>query len=110
MIKKTVEKIEASVRKSRSLDARQKKELIGLLATLKSEIGRLSKTHGEHARSIAGFAELASHEATRKEKKSRLMDLSLEGLSASVQELEASHPVLVKTVNDLCNLLAGIGI
>ena len=87
MIKKTIEKIEAAVRESRSLDDKKKKELAGLLADLKAEIGRLPQ-----------------------EKKSELTDLSLEGLSASVQELEASHPRLVKTVNDLCNLLAGIGI
>lgn len=110
MIKKTVEKIENSIQKIKTIDNNKKKELIHLLSTLKSEIEELSKTHVEHAHSIAGFTEVASHEATRSEKEVNLINLAIDGLSSSVKGLEISHPTLVKTVNDLCNLLSSIGI
>ena len=110
MIKNTVKKIETAIQKISSINNEKKEELISLLLTLKSEIKEPSKTHGEHAQSIAGFTEVASHEATRKKKETHLKNLSLEGLSFSVQGFEASHPKLVKTVNDICNLLASIGI
>ena len=110
MIKDTIKKIEASIKKTGSINPKKKTEMIKLLSTLKSEIEALSKTHDEHAQSIAGFAEIASHEATRQEKESHLVTLSLEGLSSSVKGFESSHPQLVETVNEICRLLASIGI
>ncbi|MBI2118780.1 MAG: hypothetical protein HYT97_04030 [Elusimicrobia bacterium] len=110
MIKKTIEKIEASIQKISTSDNQKKDELIKLLSSLKIEIEELYKTHNEHAQSIAGFTEIASHETTRKDKESHLINLSLEGLSSSVKGFEASNPKLVKIVNDLCSLLSSIGI
>lgn len=110
MIKNTIEKIESAIQKISSIDHKKKKELVSLLSALKAEIKELSKTHTEEAQSIAGFTEVASHEATRKEKKPDLTTLSLEGLSSSVKGFETSHPSLVKTVNDICSLLSSIGI
>lgn len=110
MIKNTIGRMKDSIRTIGSINNKKKEELIRLLSTLESEIAELSKTHGEHAQSIAGFSMVASHEAIRKEKESHLMNLSLEGLSSSVKGFEVSHPNLVKTVNDICNLLASIGI
>ena len=94
MINKTIEKIEASIQKMNAVDPKKKKEIIHLLSALKFEVKELSKTHREQAQSI----------------ESHLGTLSQEGLSASVQGFEASHPRLVQTVNDFCNLLANIGI
>lgn len=105
----TIKKIESSIKRS-SIADKKKKELVRLLAELKTEIEKLSKTHGEHAQSIAGFTQVASHEATRKEKSTDLIQLSLDGLASSVEGFETSHPRLAKTVGDLCNLLSGIGI
>ena len=79
----------------------QRTELLGLLSTLKTEIGELSKTHSEQAQSITAFTEVSTHEATRQERDPQLLRLSLEGLSASVQGFETSHPKLVEIVN--CN-------
>jgi len=110
MIRKTVEKIENTIQNIDSINNNKKKELIQLLSTLKSEIEELSKTQDEHAHSIAGFTEVASHEATRSEKEVDLVNLAISGLSLSVKGMEISHPALVKTVNDLCNLLSSIGI
>jgi hypothetical protein len=73
-------------------------------------VANLSKTHEEQAQSIAGFAEISTHEAIRSEQNPRLLKLSLEGLSSSVDELEKSHPRLVQIVNAISHTLSNLGI
>ena len=65
MIKKTIGEIEARIQGADALGDERKRELLQLLGTLKTEIGTLSKTHDEQAESIAGFARVSAHEATR---------------------------------------------
>ena len=110
MIEETVKAIEASLRDSESISDERKRELVQLLGTLKSEIAELSKTHREAARSIAGFTELSAHEATRTQPNPRLLELSLEGLTSSVEGFEESHPRLVQIVNGITNTLSNLGI
>lgn len=110
MIEDTVSKIEAKIQASDSIKDERKRELLQLLGTLKSEIGVLSKTHGDQAQSIAGFAEVSTHEATRAEQNQELLDLSLKGLSSSVEGFEKSHPQLVRIVNAISNTLSNLGI
>jgi len=110
MIQETVRKLERVIEAMQSVDSAKKTELLALLDSLKSEVGKLSETRVEHAHSIAGLTEMAAHEALRKEKSPRLLKHSLDGLSLSVQELEVTHPKLVAAINRLCEMLAGIGI
>ncbi|MFH1620410.1 MAG: DUF4404 family protein [bacterium] len=110
MLKDTVSKLEAAIQKIHTMDTENKAELVKLLSALQSEVVSLDKTHAEHARSIAGFAEAAAHEVSRSKKSVELHRLSLEGLSASVKGFEVSHPALVETVNEICSMLARIGI
>jgi hypothetical protein len=110
MIQDTIGKIEAKIQGSEAIKEERRAELLHLLATLKSEVATLSETHGEQAQSIAGFAEVSAHEATRAEQNPRLLELSLEGLSSSVAELEKSHPRLVQIVNAISNTLSNLGI
>ena len=110
MIDETLKKIEATIDKACAAPEESRAELQELLARLKSEVSELSKTHDEHARSIAGFTELSMHEAIREEKNPKLLKLSLEGLSSSVQGLEGSHPGLVEVVNRIAVMLSNIGI
>jgi len=110
MIEDTLGKIEAKIEGAETIKDDRKRELLQLLGTLKSEVAELSKTHGEQAQSIAGFAELSTHEATRAEQNPHLLQLSLEGLSSSVSELEKSHPRLVQIVNAISNTLSNLGI
>jgi hypothetical protein len=63
MIRQTIAEIEERLRKAETIKDENKAELIGLLATLKSEIEQLSRTHGEQAQSIAGFTNVSTHEA-----------------------------------------------
>ncbi|HME41758.1 MAG TPA: DUF4404 family protein [Syntrophorhabdales bacterium] len=110
MLQKTIENIEAKVRENSSVTDESKAELLSLLAMLKAEVGELSKTHPEQAESITSFAQASAHEATRKEKNPDLLRLSLDGLSASVKELETSHPDLLRIVNGVSQVLANMGI
>ena len=110
MIEDTIGKIEAKIQNADAIKEDRRRELLQLLGTLKSEVAELSKTHGEQAESIAGFAELSTHEATRSEQNPQLLKLSLKGLNSSVEELERSHPHLVRIVNAISNTLSNLGI
>lgn len=111
MIEDTIKKLEARLNSSDvSIPDERRRELVRLLETLKSEVSSLAKTHGEQAESIAGFAELSTHEATRTEQNPELLKLSLEGLNSSVVGFEKSHPQLVQIVNAVTNTLSNLGI
>ena len=110
MIEDTLSKIEARIQNADTIKDERKQELLQLLATLKSEMGKLSETHGEQAESIAGFTDLSAHEATRIEQNPQLLKLSLDGLSSSVEGFEESHPQLVQIVNAISSTLSNLGI
>ena len=110
MIEDTISKIEARIHAADSIKDDRKQELLQLLGTLKSEMAGLSKTHGEQAESIAGFTERSTHEATRAEQNPELLDLSLKGMSSSVEGFEKSHPQLVQIVNTISHTLSNLGI
>jgi prefoldin subunit 5 len=110
MIDDTLAKIEARLKSTEAIPAEKRRELQQLLATLKAEVGKLSKTHAEQAESIAGFTEVSAREATREHQNPQLLKLSLNGLTSSVEEFEASHPKLVQIVNSISNTLANLGI
>jgi hypothetical protein len=110
MIKNTMKNIKAKIQKESSVTNERKNELLGLLSVLESEITNLSKTDSEHAESITGFIERSTHEATRRKRNPELLKLSLAGLTESVKGFEASHPVLVEKINNICTALANMGI
>lgn len=110
MIQDDLDKIEEKLKETESVKEGDKAELLTLLATLRKEIVDLSQTHYEHAESIVGFANLSTHESTRREKSRALLNLSIEGLTLSVQDFEISHPRLVEVINRFCGMLYNIGI
>jgi hypothetical protein len=110
MIEKTIGEIETRIQGADSVKDDRRRELLQLLATLKSEVAELSKTHGEQAQSIAGFTQVSAHEATREQQDPQLLDLSLQGLRSSVEGFEKSHPKLVQIVNAISNTLSNLGI
>ncbi len=110
MIEETIGKIQKQIEGSEAINEDRRRELLGLLGTLKSEVSELSKTHGEQAQSIAGFAQVSTHEAIRSQQNPQALELSLEGLRSSVAELEESHPRLVQLVNAISNTLSNLGI
>lgn len=110
MLNETLAALETSIHQARSLTDENKAELLCLLTTLKTEMVALAETHAEHAESIAGFTAVSTHEVVRQPRNPHLVELALQGLSSSVEELETSHPQLVRVVNSLCALLSNIGI
>ena len=110
MIQDTIGKIEERIRQADAIKGESKAELLNLLGALKSEVAGLSETHADEALSIAGFTDISTHEATRGSKNQELTDLSLKGLSSSVQGFEDSHPKLVQLVNTICTTLSNLGI
>jgi hypothetical protein len=110
MIEDTIGKIQSRLEGADAIKEDRKQELLQLLGTLKAEVAELSKTHGEEAQSIAGFAEVSTHEATRAEQNPELLKLSLRGLGSSVQGFEESHPRLVQIVNTISQTLSNLGI
>ena len=109
MLEETIAKIERELQTG-AVDQARKTELLGLLSTLRSEVKALAVTHSDQAESVATFAALSTHEATRKQQQPRLLEFSLRGLAASAEELEASHPKLVEVVNQISTMLSNMGI
>ena len=110
MIEKTIGEIESKICGADSVSDERKRELLQLLDTLKSEVGKLSKTHDEQAQSIAGFAHVSAHEATRAAQNPQALHHSVQGLRSSVDGFEQSHPKLVQIVNSISNMLSNLGI
>jgi hypothetical protein len=109
-MKDTISEIEERIRNAGALKAESRAELLDLLGQLKSQVAALSSTHQEQAQSIAGFAEISAHEATREEKNAKSLKFSILGLQSSVHELEESHPQLVGVVDRIATMLASMGI
>jgi hypothetical protein len=110
MIEDTLAKIEARLNSAEAIKDDKRAELQALLTRLRAEVAALSKTHGEQAESIAGFTELSTREATRERQNPKLLNLSLTGLTSSVQEFEKTHPKLVEVVNAISQTLSNVGI
>ncbi len=110
MLETTIKNIENRIENNTSILQKDRSELLQLLSNLEREIADLSRTDREHAESIAGFAQTCTHEATRRERDEKLLNISLNGLSSSVSELETSHPKLVETVNRISYILSNMGI
>ena len=85
MINETVAKIEAALKQARLADPKNKKELIRLLEQLKAELGRERESDD-------------------------LLKSVRDRLQAAALEFEASHPQLAAVVNDVCVILASVGI
>jgi len=110
MIDDTIQKIEDQLESAEALSDARRRELLELLARLKTEVADLSQTHEDDAQSIAGFTQVSAHEATRETPNPELLDLSLQGLRSSVEGFEKTHPKLVQVVNSISNTLSNLGI
>ena len=109
MPSRTIQELSEKI-KNASIGKAEREELVKLIDSLKNEIEELSATNKEHAESIANFAEASAHEATKKVPNPELREISIKGLTASVDDFEASHPALVRIVNRISVMLSNIGI
>lgn len=110
MKNETLSMIESAIAKVQATACGDQGELVALLRKLKDELSALPESRQEDARSIAHFTGTAAHEVTRANKSMERSNLSISGIAYSVKGFEASHPVLVQTVNEICMMLARMGI
>ena len=102
MLKASLRSVEEKIAGIDGIPSSSRDELVELLRRLEAEADAFGRDNAAPAESVAGFLRVSSHEATRRDRNARLLDLALEGLAASVREFEASHPRLVETVNAIC--------
>ncbi|HAF94537.1 MAG: hypothetical protein A2X34_09805 [Elusimicrobia bacterium GWC2_51_8] len=110
MIKETLSKIESAIARIQEADGKEKARLVSLLNQLKAELAVLPESRMDDARSVAHFTEIAAHEVTRAKMSAELKDLSISGIAASVKGFEVSHPKMVEITNEICMMLARMGI
>ena len=110
MIKETLAKVESAIARIQAAEGKEKAELVSLLTQLKTELAALPESRMDDARSVAHFTETAAHEATRAGRNTELKDLSISGMEASVKGFEVSHPRMVEITNEICMILARMGI
>jgi hypothetical protein len=110
MAPNTIDKIEEKLRNNSSLSEENRKELLSLLAELKTEMSGFSAEQKEHAEIIIGHIENSTDEAIKEEKDENLLQKALDALSDSVRGFEVSHPVLVEKINFIASKLADSGI
>ena len=110
MIKETLSKIESAIARIRAADGKEKARLVSLLNQLKAELAALPESKMADARSLAHFTETAAHEVTRADRSAELKNLSISGMTFSVKGFEVSHPRLVEITNEICLMLARMGI
>ena len=110
MIKDTLSKIESAIVKIQSGNSAEKAELVALLKKLKSELSTLPESKIDDIRSVGYFTEAAAHEVTRETASVQLKNLSISGISYAVKGFEVSHPELVSVANEICMILARMGI
>ncbi|MBI4351508.1 MAG: DUF4404 family protein [Elusimicrobia bacterium] len=110
MIKDTLSKIESAIAKVEAGSSPEKAELVALLKKLKSELSVLPASKIDDIRSVGYFTETAAHEVTRENASPQLRNLSISGISYAVKGFEVSHPELVSVVNEICMILARMGI
>lgn len=109
MPRDTVESIEDRIKRA-DIPPEKRRQLLGLLDTLKGEVESLARTHGDDAQSIASLADVSAQEAVRPQPKPEVLKLSLAALDKSVEDFETSHPSLVRIVNEISMMLSNIGI
>jgi hypothetical protein len=91
-------------------DDQKRADLMAHLSELRAELDALARTDPDRAKTIAGFADLSTHEATQSRPRRELVELSVTGLRKSVQEYEKTHPKLVELVGSLSAALSNVGL
>lgn len=110
MLEDRMRKIEARIEEAEGLPAAERAQLLQLVATLREEVATLARAQEEDARSIAHFLEASTHEASRSQKQPKLLEAARQGLTASVENLERSHPKLFEAVQQAAVVLANMGL
>lgn len=110
MTEERIRRIEARIEKATHLPAAEREELLKLVSTLRDEVGTLAKSHQDDARSVTHFLDASTHEVSRTQRRPKLLETALHGLTASIEDFEGSHPKLVETVQQVAVVLTNMGL
>lgn len=110
MLEERMRKIEARLQNAHGMRESEREQLLQLVATLREEIAALDQSREEEVRSIAHFLDASTHEASRSARQPRLLEVARDGLSASVENFESSHPKLFATVQQAAVVLGNMGL
>jgi len=110
MIDQTIQDLESQIQSTKNLTSTQKHELQVLVDSLKKEVVALAKTHHEDADSIASFARVTTGEVLKDNRNPKLLAIAVEGVRASVEKFEVSHPALTLTVNNISTYFSNLGL
>ena len=110
MLEDRMRKIEARIAQAPGLPEAERSQLLQLVSTLRAEVDALARSREEEADSIAHFLDASTHEASRTQKQPKLLEAARQGLTASVENLESSHPKLFEAVNQAAVVLANMGL
>lgn len=107
-MKDTLQEIKDKLASDSAISEEKKKELLGLLEELESEMGAAGKP--EEMKNITSSVKRTADEITREEKDHDMIESALNELRDSVTEFEVSHPKLFEKVNNISAMLASMGI
>ena len=107
-MKDTLQEIKDKLPADSAISEEKKKELLGLLDELESEMGAAGKP--EQMKNISSSVKRTADELTKEEKDPDLIESALSELRDSVTEFEVSHPKLFEKVNNISAMLASMGI
>jgi ABC-type transporter Mla subunit MlaD len=110
MTDERIDKIKSAIEAADHIPAKNKAELLALLANLQPAIAKVAETHPEDARSIGQSVEASAQIAARENKRPERVETTLRELKQSVEKFEASHPELAAFVNRYSTLLSALGI
>jgi hypothetical protein len=110
MMEERMRKIEARIQQTPGLPEAEREKLLHLFSTLREEVDALAQSHEEDAQSIAHFLEASTHEISRSAKQPKLLEAARNGLTASVEDFERTHPKLFETVSQASVVLANMGL
>ena len=102
--------LEARIQEAHDLNPPQKTELFQRLAERNAAVAEGSITHGAEPHDTTSGPGRSTPEGTRQGTRQHPVRMAMDELSASVEAVEASHPELVNTVNQIGTLRANMGI
>lgn len=110
MLEERMREIEARIRDARNLPESEREKLLTLVATLRRELATLPASQAEDAHSVTNFLEASTHEASRTTKHPRLLEAARDGLLASAEKFETTHPRLFDAAGQVALVLGNMGL
>lgn len=96
--------------RAENLEGSVRDELLAATRDMAHALEPVYESGPEQARSVAQFAEVAGHEATKASPDPGLLDVALQGLNRAALPVEEREPGLAEIVGRFAQMLANLGI